>query len=222
MYSSTLRYPSKLFALPALAGSVECFVTQVALRTKNSTNGPDSTHVSVDGAVQKTNQAPFAGDSESPDSILLVAHSISPSQVDVPVDIEFGDSKEKLEGTIEDEGASEYWVKVSDFAFDITRAARNALLSRRTYFTKLVAVIAYWETATGLNHLRNEADKLGRLFKDQFKFEVLVYKIPATVAGWEFTATISMELKKVSKDPDSLFILYYGEHASMGELSDFR
>ena len=150
-------------------------MAQVALRTKNSTNGPDSTHdFIIEGAVQKTNQAPSDNGSKSPNSVELVAHSTPPSQVDVPVDDEFGDPREMPEGTIEDGGASEYWETVSDFASDITRAA----------------------------------DKLGRFFKVKFKFHVLVYKIPDTVANWQFIATIGSELGKVSSDPNSLFILY--------------
>jgi Caspase domain len=126
------------------------------------------------------------------------------------------------EGTIEDGGTSEYWETVSDFASDITRAAKDALLNRRTYFKKVLAVIAYWETASGLKHLRDQADKLGRLFNDEFKFEVLVYKIPETVIDRKFISTIGDELDKVLKDRDSLFILYYGGHASMEEFTPLR
>jgi hypothetical protein len=46
----------------------------VALRTKNSTTGLDSTHVSIEGVVPKTNQAPSDSDSESTISVDLVAH----------------------------------------------------------------------------------------------------------------------------------------------------
>ena len=133
---------------------MEYFVPQVALRTKNSTNGPDSAHISIEGTMQKTNQAPFESDSESPNSVDLIAHSTPPSQVDFAVDDESGDCKEMLESTIEDGGESEYWETVSDFASDITGAARNALSNRRPYFKKVVAVIVYWETASRLKHLR--------------------------------------------------------------------
>ncbi len=191
----------------------------VALGTKNSTNGPESTHVLIEGAVQKTDQA---SSSESLNTVDFVAHSTPPPQINVLVDDEVGDSEEMPEGTSEDRGASAYWETAFDFASDITRAAKNVLLNRRPYFKEVVAVIAYWETATGLQHLRNQADKLGTLFEDSFKFKVLVYKIPATVSDRKFVATIGDELDKVSNDRDSLFILYYGGHASMEESTTVR
>ena len=86
----------------------------------------------------------------------------------------------------------------------------------------MVAVITYWETATGLKHLRESADNLGSLFKDSFKFDVLVYMIPETVSDQNFVKIIGDELDKVAEDPDSLFILYYGGHASMGEFDNLR
>ena len=104
----------------------------------------------------------------------------------------------------------------------MTRAAKNALLSRKTYFKKVVAVIVYWETATGLEHLRDQADKLGRVFEDRFNFEVLVYKIPEFIFQRHFIPTISPELDKVVNDQDSLFILYYGGHASTVDLTKVR
>ena len=200
MCRSSLRYQSKL-SLAQL------------LRTKNFPNEPDSTNNSIEDAVQETSHGPSHNDSESPDPINLVAHFTPPSQVDVPVDDEAGDSKKML-GTNEDGEASENWETVSDLASDMARAARNALFSRK-HFKKVVAVIAYWETATGLEHLRDQADKLGRLFEDRFKFEVFVYKIPERVSNRELIPTIGSELDRVADDPDSLFILYYGGHAAI-------
>ena len=221
MCRSSRGYQRKLFELPALAGSVECSMAQVALRTKNSANGPDSSNVSIDSAVQETSHEPSRSHSESPDSINLVAHSTLASEVNIPVGDEDGDSKKML-GTDEDREASQNWETVSDLASDIARAARNALFSRRKIFKKVVAVITYWETAIGLEHLRKNADKLGRLFRDSFKFDVLVYRIPENVPNRKFVSTISDELDKVAEDPDSLFILYYGGHASMGDFNNLR
>ena len=170
---------------------------------------------------QVANQAPSDGDSEASNSIDLVRHSPPLSQADVPVDDESGDCQKMPEGTIEEGGASE-WETVSDFASNITRAAKNALSNRRPCFKKVVAVIAYWETATRLEHLRDQVNKLGRLFEDRFKSEVLVYKIPDTVTDRNFISTIGSELDKVSKDRDSLFILYYGGHASIVDSKSVR
>ncbi len=162
-------------------------MAQVPLRTKNSTNGPDSNHISIEGAVQKTNRTPSNSDPEASNSVGLVGHSTTLSQVDVRVDDdEFNESKEILESAVEDGGASEYWDTVSDFASDIAKGARDALMNRRTYFKKVVAVIAYWENATRLEHLRDQADKLGRLFEEMFKFEVMVYRIPESVTERNF------------------------------------
>lgn len=86
----------------------------------------------------------------------------------------------------------------------------------------MVAVITYWETATGLEHLRKNADKLGRLFGDKFKFDVLVYRIPENVSDRKFVSIISDKLDKVAEDPDSLFILYYGGHATMEDFDNLR
>ncbi|EXU98265.1 hypothetical protein X797_008655 [Metarhizium robertsii] len=142
-----------------------------------------------------TTEAPSVDDCESPNS----ANSVATSQGDVPVDDSDGIP-----------ASEHYWQTVSDLAPDITRAAKTILSNKRPHFKKVVAVIAYWESASGLDHLRAQADKLGRLFKDDFKFEVLVYKIPDNVEDWEFISIIGGELCKVSKDRDGLFILYYG------------
>ena len=170
-------------------------MAHAALRTKNSANGPDSTNVSMEGAVQETSHELSHSDSESPDPIDPVAHVTPPSQVDVPVNDENGDSKQTLD-TNEEREASEHWETVSDLASDMTRAARTALLSRRKHFKKVVAVIAYWETATGLEHLRDQADKLGRLFEDKFKFEVLIHKVPEQVSNRKFVQPLVMSWRK--------------------------
>ncbi|QLI66560.1 uncharacterized protein G6M90_00g051800 [Metarhizium brunneum] len=115
-----------------------------------------------------------------------------------------------------------YWQTVSDLAPDITGAAKTILSNKRLYFKTVVAVIAYWETASGLDRLRAQADKLGRLFEDDFKFEVLVYKIPDNVEDWEFISIIGGELRKVSKDRDGLFILYYGGHVTISDTTTRR
>lgn len=216
MCKSSVRYQSKLYELPAVAGSVECSMAHVALRTKNFPNEPDSTNNSIEATAQESHE-PCHSDSESPDPINHVAHSSPPSQVDVPVDDEDGDSIKML-GTNHDGEASDNWETVSDLASDIARAARNALFSRK-HFKKVVAVIAYWESATGLEHLRDQADKLGRLFEDKFKFEIFVYNIPAHVRNWPFIQAIGNELDRIADDPDSLFILYYGGHASIVDYS---
>ena len=221
MCRSSLRYQSKIFELPALAGSVECSLAQLALRTMDSANGPDSTNVSNEGAVQETSPETYYSDSESSDPIAPDLYLTHTPQVGVPVDDENGDSKKTL-GRNENREASEKWETVYDLASDATRAAKNALFSRRKTYKKVVAVITYWETATGLEHLRKKADKLGRLFKDSFKFDVLVYRIPENVSNRKFVSTIGDELDKVAEDLDSLFILYYGGHASMGDFNNLR
>lgn len=115
-----------------------------------------------------------------------------------------------------------YWQTVSDLAPDITGAAKTVLSNKRPDFKKVVAIIAYWETASGLDRLRAQADKLGRLFEDDFKFEVLVYKIPDNVEDWEFISIIGGGLRKVSKDRDGLFILYYGGHVTISDTTTRR
>ena len=122
---------------------------------------------------------------------------------------------EDLNDVVTDGTASEYWDTVRDFASDITRAAKHALSNRRTHFQRVVAVIVYWESSTGLQHLRNQADELAELFEDRFLYETKIYAIPDNVTDRKFVATIGDELDKVSGDPDSLFILYYGGHAVM-------
>ena len=129
--------------------------------------------------MQETSHETLHNDIDSPDSINSVVNIAPPSQYNVLVDKEDGGSKEMLE-TNEDREASAHWETISYLASDMARAARTAMSSRRKHFKKVVAVIAYWETATDLEHLRDQADKLGRLFEDRFKFEVLVYKIPDT------------------------------------------
>ncbi|KAK0517143.1 hypothetical protein JMJ35_000298 [Cladonia borealis] len=195
--------------MSAVAGSVEYSMAQDPEPTKSPTNEPNSNHVSIEGAEHKTTQAPSDSSSEAFNTVGLVCHSPPLSQVDDRVNDEFDDSDEISKGTMEDGAASEYWERVS--------SAKNALWSRRTCFKKVVAVIVYWEAATRLERLREQADKLGRIFEDRFKFEVLVYKLPETVTHWDFIATLTPELDKVSNDQDSLFILYYGGHASMME-----
>ena len=194
-------------------------MAQDPLRTNNPTNEPNSTHFSSEEPVQKTTQASSDCDSEASNTVGLVGHSPPLSQVDDQVNDEFDDSNESSEGTIEDRRASEGWETVSDFASDMTGAAKKALFNRKTYFKKMVAVIVYWETSSGLEHLRDQADKLGRVFEDRFNFEVLVYKIPETIFARHFIKTISPELDKVVNDQDSLFILYYGGHASTVDLT---
>ncbi|KID81294.1 lipoxygenase [Metarhizium guizhouense ARSEF 977] len=157
-------------------------------------------------AEPNINQVPSDNACEPPNSV----NSVATSQGIVQVDNSNGMP------------ASEYWETVSDFASDITRAAKNALSNRRSHFKKVVAVIAYWETSSGLDHLRAQADELGKLFEDDFKFEVLVYKIPDNVTDRKFISTIGDELDKVSKDRDSLFILYYGGHATMPDTTTTR
>ena len=220
MHKSTLHCQSKLFALPALAGSVEHCMAQSLVRTKNSANGPDSTHLGVDDAVQKTNEAPSEevpsdSVSEASNSVSLALSATPLSQVDVPADDEFDDSREMLESTTEDGGRREYWDTVSHFASDMTGAAKMALLERGKTFKKVVAVIVYWETSTRLDHLRDEANRLEVVFRDKFNYEVLVYKLAKDVTTRHFIARITNELDKVSNDEDSLFILYYGGHASI-------
>ena len=189
-------------------------MAHIALRTKDSANGPDSINGSIGGQVQEISHEPSHTDSKSLDPIDPDVHATSPSQFNVLVDDGNGNSK-KIRDTNEDWEPSKHWETVSDLATDVARAAKNALFSKRKNFKKVVAVIAYWKTSTGLEHLRDQADKLGRLFKDRFKFEVLLYKIPENVSNWEFIQTIANELNKVIDDPDSLFILYYGGYASI-------
>ena len=193
----------------------------IQLRRESSTNGTASTHDSIEGTIQKTNQAPSDNDFESTNTVGPVGPPLS--QVDVPVnDDKFKDSKEVPKSTIKDGGTGEYWDTVSTFASDITNAARNALLNRRAYFRRVVAVIAYWETATRLGHLRKQADKMCEVFKERFKFDAIVYRIPDRVTERKFVSTIGNELDKVAEDRDSLFILYYGGHASMVEPTNGR
>ena len=187
---------------------------QVALRTKGTADGLDSTNVPIEGVAQETSHKTLHSDIDSPDSIDSVVNFAPPSRSNVLVDEESGGSKEMLD-TNEDWEASAHWETVSDLASDMARAARTALSSRRKGYRKVVAVIAYWETAAGLEHLRDQADKLGRLFEDKFKFEVFIYKIPEHVYDFRFIEVIGKELDRVMDDPESLFILYYGGHASI-------
>ena len=181
---------------------------------RRSTNGLGSTHFSIENVVQKTNQAPSDSDSTSRNSVDFVGNSPPLSRVQFPIDGESRDCAEMEEGKTEDEGSSQ-WETFSDFASDITRAAKNVLLSTRTCFKKVVAVIVYWETATGLDRLRDQADNLGTIFKNRFNYEVLVYKLPEDVTNRHFIIKISNELDKILDNRDSLFILYYGGHASI-------
>ena len=117
-------------------------MAQDPLRTNNPTNEPNSTHFSSEEPVQKTTQASSDCDSEASNTVGLVGQSPPLSQVDDQINDEFDDSNETSEGTNEDRRASQCWETVSDFASDMTRAAKNALLSRKIYF-KVVAVIVY-------------------------------------------------------------------------------
>ncbi|KID95628.1 hypothetical protein MAJ_08418, partial [Metarhizium majus ARSEF 297] len=158
-------------------------------------------------AEPNANQVSSDDDCEPPDSV----NSFATSQGDVPVDDSDGIP-----------ASEHYWQTVPDLAPDITRAAKTILSNRRPHFKNVVAVIAYWETASGLDHLRAQADKVGRLFEDDFKFEVLVYKMPDNINDRTFTSTICSELDKVSNDRDGLFILYYGGHATMSDTTTTR
>lgn len=197
-------------------------MAQVALDTENSTNGPEPIRPSVEGVGQDIIDASLDSDFRHPKTLDLSAHSTPSSQVDVPDDNETVDSVGISKDAYEEKEADVYWKTVSAFASDITTAAKNALLTRRRGFTRVVAVIAYWMTARNLAHLRTEADNLGRLFEDEFNFEVLIYKIPDSVKTFEFISTIANELNKVIEDRDSLFILYYGGHASIDNSNDVR
>ena len=225
MRRNTLHHQSKLFASQALAGSAEGCMAQVPVQTKHSIKGTDSTHLCIESAGEKTNEAtsneaPSESESQASNSIGLVAHATPLSQVDGPVDVDFDDSKEMLESTT-DEKERQYWDRVYDFASDMTEAAKMALLERGKVFRKVVAVIIYWETSTGLEYVRDQADKLATIFQVKFNYEVSVYKLAKDVRTTHFITRISQELDKVVDDEDSMFILYYGGHASR-ELSNVR
>jgi hypothetical protein len=59
------------------------------------------------------------------------------------------------------------------------------------------------------------AQKLARLLKDTYGFEVEEYVIPVDIVHWKFTTRVGGELQKVFKEPKSLFIMYYGGHATL-------
>ena len=197
-------------------------MAQVALDTKNFTNEPESNHASVQGLEQEINQSTCDSDPRQLNSVKSPVHSTPSPRHDVPDNNENDDSRGKLEDTGKKNVPDKYWTTASEFAEEITVAARNALSSKRRSITKVVAVITYWETATGLSYLRTQADELGRLFKDSFMFEVLIYKIPDTHTDHQFIATIGAELLKVTNDHNSLFILYYGGHASLDRYDNLR
>ena len=197
-------------------------MTQVALNMKDFTNEPKSDHASVQGPEQEVNQLSCDSDLRQLNAAEAPVHSTLSPPDDVPDTSGNDESGGKLENTSKKILRRKNWTTASEFVDQITVAARNALLSKRRSFTKVVAVITYWETATGLSYLRTQADELGRLFKESFMFEVLIYKIPDNHTDHEFITKIGAELLKVANDPNSLFILYYGGHATFDRLDNMR
>lgn len=102
------------------------------------------------------------------------------------------------------------------FARSMATAASCALKTPKEPYDDVVAVILYWETpAAGLDKLVEKAKELGDLFKETFKFDVKMLPIPRDdLRPARIISAIEDELHKVRKNPNSLFILYYGGHAS--------
>lgn len=102
------------------------------------------------------------------------------------------------------------------FAYQMATAASLALKTAKTPYNKVVAVILYWENPpASLRHLVTQAQKLRDLFKVEFGFDVKELPIPKQdLRPTRLTNAIEDELEKVRNDYNSLFILYYGGHAS--------
>lgn len=103
-----------------------------------------------------------------------------------------------------------------DFAYQMATAASVALKTPKKPYNKVVTIILYWENPpASLRHLVSQAQKLRDLFKDTFDFDVKELPIPKQdLRPTKLTNAIEDELEKVRNDPNSLFILYYGGHAS--------
>jgi hypothetical protein len=179
--------------------------------TQSSSSAPDPVNSSVESTVPPVTLPSSATASETSGSASLGVFTTASEANDESIDI-----NPTGESTPGDETEREHWKTVNELAADITSAAESILSNRKKSFSKVVAVIAYWQNASGLAHLRKEADKLHEVFA-RLNFEVYLYKIPDSEPDWNFVSTIGGQLTKVSKDRDSLFILYYGGHATMEE-----
>ena len=108
-----------------------------------------------------------------------------------------------------------FQMSLRDFARRMATAASLALKTPNRPYNKVVAVILYWENPpASLQYLVEQAQNLRDLFKT-FNFDVKELPIPRVdLRPINFSSEIEKELDKVRKDHNSLFILYYGGHAS--------
>lgn len=112
---------------------------------------------------------------------------------------------------------------LKSFAASMSAAAESCLKTRKK-FDKVAVVVSYWENPKDLPHMKQNAQNLVELFRDQYEFDVMDYEIPRKTKDRQFVVRIAEHLEKVSEEPNSLFIFYYGGHASVpdGTLGEKR
>lgn len=124
------------------------------------------------------------------------------------------DSTIRSKGPTDCETAS-HLARLEDFAKEMSTAA-TTILSKRANIARVVVVISYWQDAVGLDHLRKNAKKLHKFFQE-CKFETREYEISREAESVDLIIAFSEEHRKIRKESNSLFILYYGGHAKLKE-----
>jgi hypothetical protein len=110
--------------------------------------------------------------------------------------------------------------RLDDFAKEMSTAAAT-ILSKRAIIDRVVVLISYWEKATGLEHLRKNANELHKFFQD-CKFDTTEYQLSQETEQWDLISAIRKAHNKIKKEPNSLFIFYYGGHADKPTGNDTR
>lgn len=152
------------------------------------------------------------------------AHSIQPSKEQIQTAVALSGGKDvDIEPKKPVYESDNHLTDLKSFAESMSAATERCLKTRKT-FNKVAAVVSYWEKPKDLPHMKQNAQKLVDLFRDQYEFDVMDYEIPRKTKDRHFVFNISPHLETVSDDPNSLFIFYYGGHASVpnGTLAEKR
>jgi caspase domain-containing protein len=124
---------------------------------------------------------------------------------------------EKVETSLdpEEEHESErHLVTLTTFKDDL-RECWDSILKNRTEYTKVIAVVAYWQNARNLAHTRTSANTLATTFKNDYGFNVAVpYEISRQSDNFSFATDLHQYFKSILNDRRCLLVLYYGGHAS--------
>lgn len=110
--------------------------------------------------------------------------------------------------------------QLSRFAEDMSSAARR-IFEDRPGITSVVIFICWWESARNLEYMRNNAQRLARLFREVYGYiDVEEYAIPTEITTADFGLNIQLKLQKIKGDTESLFIFYYGGHGIVTDKGD--